>query len=102
MKISYTEKNIISYFNKVFSINSEWVNEDKEIGSIKYLLKKYEIFKFIEPVDYLLLLIDYVKAKGTKVYKIYDICNFEMEFAEILEVDIKSSVIRNKNTIIWR
>lgn len=102
MKIIYTEENILNYFSKTLSVKEEWINKNKEIGSIKYLLKKYAMFDFIEPIDFLLLLIDYVKSKEIKVYKLYDISNLEMEFASILEHDIKNSIEKCKNTIIWR
>lgn len=102
MKIRYNEQDILNYFSKTFSINDEWINKDKEIGSIKYLLNKYTMFSFIEPVDFILLLIDYVKSKERKIYKLYDICDFEIEFALILEIDVKNSILKNKNTIVWR
>lgn len=102
MRIKYTEQDILNYFCSKFSINEDWVNKDKEIGCIKYLIDKYKMFKFAEPVDFMLFLIDFVKAKEVKVYKIYDICNFESEFALIFDLDIKNSVLKNKNTIIWR
>lgn len=102
MKIRYIEKDIMIYFNKEFNINKDLVNESQELGSIKYLLDKYNVFKFVSSLDFILMLIDYNKANGQKAYKIYDICNKAMEFAEILEIDIKNSVIKNKNTVIWR
>lgn len=102
MKIKYTEEDILTYFIKTFKINDEWINVDKELGSIKYLLKKYKQFSFVNPVDFILLLIDYAKSIDKKVYGIYDICDLEMEYAEILEIDIKNAKLNNKNTIVWR
>lgn len=102
MRIIYTEKDILNYFAKVFAINSDWLNEAKELGSIKYLLDKYKMFSFVESIDFLLMLIDYLKANDVKINKIYDICNYEVEFAKILEVDVKNSELKKKNTIVWR
>lgn len=102
MKIFYSEKDILNYYVKTFNIRGEWVNEDKEIGSIKYLLNKYKMFSFIEPVDYILHLIDYAKSLDVKPNNFYDLCNYELELAEYLERDIKNANLQKKNKIVWR
>lgn len=102
MKIRYTEKDILDYFCKVGNVNREWINEDKEIGSIKYLLKQYDKFNFMSPVDYLLHLIDYAASQGIKMNSIYDICEFELDCAEYLDSDTKNAKAYNKNKVIWR
>lgn len=102
MHIRYTKEDILNYFTKTFNIREEWTSTDKEIGSINYLLNKYKMFNFISPVDYMLHLIDYVSSLGVKATKIYDICEYEIKLAELLEIDIKQSVSNNKNNVVWR
>lgn len=102
MKIFYSEEDILNYYVKTFNLREEWTSKDKEIGSIKYLLNKYKMFSFVEPVDFMLHLIDYVKSVGVKPNSIYDLCDYEIELAEYLEKDIKNAVLHNKNTIVWR
>lgn len=102
MKIKYSTQNILDYFVETFNIREEWVNTEKEIGSINYLLKKYTMFNFMKPVDFILHLIDYTKSLGIKANKIYDICDYEIQLAELLEIDVKQSIANNKNKIVWR
>lgn len=102
MKIKYTTEDILNYFVSVFNIRTEWINREKEIGSINYLLKKYSMFQFMQPVDFILHLIDYTKSLGIKAVKIYDICDYEIQLAELLEIDVKQSIANNKNNIVWR
>lgn len=105
MKIKYTEEDILEYFIKKAKIYKDWVNEAKEIGSIKFLLKEYKKFSFVEPIDFLLHLIDYCIA-DTNSYEqltsIYDIRDKEIEFAKLFEVDIQNARFSKKDRIIWR
>lgn len=102
MKIFYSEKELLDYYVKTFNLNGEWISKDKELGSIKYLLNKYKMFSFVEPVDFLLHLIDYVKSLDVKANNIYDLCNYEIELAEHLEKDIKNARLLKKDKIVWR
>lgn len=102
MKIQYSIGDILNYFIKSFKLNESWVSRDKELGSIKYLLKDYKKYGFIEPVDFLLHIIDYVASLGVKVNSIYDLRDYEAEYAELLEKDVANSKSCSKNKVIWR
>lgn len=102
MKIQYSIENLLDYFTKTFKVNVEWMNKDKELGSIKYLLKDYSKYGFIEPVDFLLHLIDYVSSLGCKATSVYDLRNYETECVEYLELDIQNAKAAKKNKVIWR
>ena len=102
MKIKYTSEDILKYFIKRFNIREEWINKEKEIGSINFLLTAYKKYSFIEPVDYILHLIDYVAALSIKVNTIYDLRTYENELAEYLECDIENAKSSHKNKVIWR
>lgn len=102
MKIQYAVDDILKYFIKRFNINEDWMNKEKELGSIKYLLKDYKKFSFMDPVDFLLHLIDYTYSIGTKAISIYDISNKDTEYAELIELDINNAKASKKNKVIWR
>lgn len=102
MKIKYTSNDILKYFIERFNIRQEWMNSEKEIGSINFLLKNYSKYSFIEPVDFLLHLIDYVASTDNNVSTIYDLRDFENDLATYLELDIENAKVNNKNKIIWR
>lgn len=102
IKIRYTLEDALDYFIKATGVRAEWVARDKEIGSIKYLLKEYKKFNFIEPIDFLLHLIDYSVSCGNEINTIYDLRHEEVELAKALEIDIANAVARGKNTVIWR
>lgn len=103
MKIKYTEKDVLKYFCNRFKINQEWIDENKEVGSIKFLLKEYNKFNFIKPVDFLLNLIDYVySANDTVINSLFQLREYEMEVASYLSNDVKNAEHQEKNKIIWR
>lgn len=102
VKIRYSLDDALDYFIKATGVRSEWVSRDKEIGSIKYLLKEYKKFNFIEPIDFLLHLIDYCVSCGDEINTIYDLRHSEVELATALEIDIANAVARGKDKVIWR
>lgn len=102
MKIQYTINNVLDYFVQTFNINSEWINKEKELGSIKYLLKDYKKYSFVEPIDFILHLIDYTKSISVNVNSIYDLREYEIETAEFLTLDVENAKTIKKNVVIWR
>lgn len=102
IKVRYTLEDVLDYFIKATGTRADWIARDKEIGSIKYLLKEYKKFKFIEPVDFILHLIDYCVSSNDEINTIYDLRNKEIELAEALEIDIANAVARGKHLTIWR
>ena len=102
MKIRYTLDDILNYFIRMSGVRQDWINREKEIGSIKYLLNNYKKFKFMEPLDFLLHLIDFCISKEVELNQIYDLTHYEIELAEYLEVDTTNAIANNKNQIIWR
>lgn len=102
IKVRYTLEDVLDYFIKATGARADWIAKDKEIGSIKYLLKEYKKFNFIEPVDFILHLIDYCVSSGDEINTIYDLRNKEVELAKALEIDIANAVARGKNLVIWR
>lgn len=103
IKIKYTYKDVLNYFYKTFNINEEWINPNKDLGAVKWLIDDYKKFKFTTPVDMLLHLIDYIHAMGeTKIINIYQITTYEMDFANYFEDDIRNAKSQHKDKIVWR
>lgn len=102
MKIRYTAEDALDYFIQRSGVRRDWVNRDKEIGSIKYLLKEYKKFNFMEPIDFLLHLIDYCVSKEIELKTIYDLRDLEIDEAEYLESCITNAIAEGKNKIVWR
>lgn len=102
IKIRYTLDDALDYFIKRSGIRESWVNRDKEIGSIKYLLKEYKKFDFMEPIDFFLHLIDYSVSANKELNSIYDLRDQEIELAKYLEIDMANAVANGKNKVVWR
>lgn len=102
MKIKYSLDEALDYFIKRSGTREEWVNRDREIGSIKFLLKEYTKFNFMEPLDFFLHLIDYAVSCGAELNSIYDLRRFEIELATYLEIDVANAIAKDKNKVIWR
>ena len=102
IKLRYTLEDVLDYFIKATNARAEWIARDKEIGSIKYLLKEYKKFSFIEPIDFILHLIDYCVSSSDEINTIYDLRHREIELAEALEIDIANATARGKHLTIWR
>lgn len=100
-KIVYNIDDALDYFIERTSVREEWVNRDKEKGSIKYLLKDYKKFNFIEPIDFFLHLVDFAVSKDV-INTVYDLREYEIELAEFLEVDIQNARALGKDSYIWR
>lgn len=102
MKITYDYQDALDYFIKSNNIREEWINENKEMGSIKYMLSDFKKYNFIEPIDFFLHLCDYAEAKGNKGQSVFDLNVYEIECAQYLEADIANARLHNKDKIVWR
>lgn len=100
-KIKYSLDDALDYFIERAGVRSDWINRAKEIGSIKFLLKDFEKFNFIEPIDFFLHLVDFAVSKD-EINTVYDLREYEIELAEFLENDIANAIAQKKNTYIWR
>ena len=81
------------------------INKKKELGSIKYLLNEYKnikAFDFLEPIDFILFLIDYVANLDKKINTILKLNDYVYEFAEFETDMIINAKAANKDKIVWR
>ena len=103
MKIEYRINEALDYFLKSNKVREEWINRKKELGSLKFLLKEFEKYKFAEPIDFFLHLCDFAASKAEKnLQSIFDLNHYEVECAEYLEADIANARLQGKDKVIWR
>ena len=102
MKIKYTVKDLIKYYYKNFPMDTKLIDEKKDIGSMEYLLNKYKNLDFVEPVDFVLYLIDEAVNNGMEHIEIIDLKRFEKETYEYLKNKTMNAAVEKMNKIIWR
>ena len=100
MKIVYTYEDLIRYFGNKFHVDYVYICEEK--NAIDYLMKQYSRYNFIEPLDIILGLIDYVSSLSVKCLKFFDLRNYETEYISIISSDIENARRMNKNKVIRR
>jgi hypothetical protein len=103
MKIRFTMEELINYFYGVLNISAELMDIIRDTGSFNYLLGKYSKFTFIEPLDFVLSLIDYCKDSiDRKIVSILDIAQYESEVYEKLKAKAEQAKFEKANKIVWR
>ena len=103
MKIQYSIDEALDYFLKSNKVREEWISRKKELGSLKFLLKEFEKYKFAEPIDFFLHLCDFAASKAEKnLQSIFDLNHYEIECAEYLEADVANAKLQGKDKVVWR
>lgn len=105
MKIMFTMDDLINYFYKTLNINKDLLDKKRDEGSFNYLLNKYSKLDFIEPIDFVLALIDHCKqdsAMFSRIMSVLDISNAEAEVYDILKRKTAEAELQKANRILWR
>ena len=106
MKIRYTPNDILNYIYSNLKDLEKYSDFKKDIGAVNYLLGKYKKYDFMEPVDFLLFLIDeaYYQYRNVnaKFTDILEIDSFKINVIDKLDNKVKSAEAEHKNKIIWR
>jgi hypothetical protein len=104
MKILFTMQDIIRYFYKKMYIDTELIDVKKDTGSFNFLLGRYEKFKFVEPIDYLLAVIDHASRldEERRIRSVLDIQQYEGEVFDMLQRKVAEASLAKANVIIWR
>lgn len=102
MKIKFTIRDLINYFYNNFPIDISLRNETKDDGAIRYLLNKYKKIDFIEPIDFILYLIDEAVEQKAILNNILELSNYENNTYEYLKNKTSNAIAEKKNIIIWR
>lgn len=103
MKIMYTINDICNYFYSLYPSLANYKNKNKDIGTIKYLLNDLKKYNFIDPLDFILFLIDYsFKDEEIIVVEIMDITKAQSKAFELLKTKVDYAKSLKKDRIIWR
>ena len=102
IKIHFSIDDLINYYHKKFPIDLALHDKKKDIGSMEYLLKKYKDIDFIEPVDFILYLIDEAANQSEDSLEKIELKKYEKEAFEYLKHKTINAKAENVNKIIWR
>lgn len=109
MKIKYSEQDLLNYFYNQTGYALELRNAEKDLGAIRYLLKRYARLDFMESVDFILCLIDHAKIKAYEDYDTLEYTDLLMlntqyaaEALKSVKQKIKLSLATGYGKIIWR
>ena len=98
MKIKYTIDDLLSYYYNNLLIPVELRNTKKDSKAFEHMLKQYSKFK-MQPIDFVLYLIDYSVLEGNRISNVFDLQKYEREVYDKTNYIIENTI--NKN-IIWR
>lgn len=98
MKIKYTINDLLSYYYNNLLIPVELRNTKKDGKAFEHMLKQYNKFK-MQPIDFVLYLIDYNAFEGNRISDVFDLQKYEREVYDKTNYIIENTI--NKN-IIWR
>lgn len=102
MKIKYDIKNLISYYYRKFPKDLRLIEDKKDIGTMQFLISKYSKLSFIEPIDFILFLIDEASNSTNELNDMIEIRRFEEQTLKALEHKTINASAEKMNLIIWR
>lgn len=104
MKIKYTLEDLLNYYYKTFSIELALRDRKKDSGAIQYLLNRYSAIDFIEPLDFILHSIDYIKnlSEDNMITNILEINKCEQEVFSMLQCKTAQAKLSKADKIVWR
>lgn len=102
MKIKYSIDDLIKYFYKNFPMDGSLIDSKKDRGSMEYLLNKYKNIDFVEPLDFILYLIDEAVNNEVDIIEIIELKRFEKATFEYLKTKTLNAAVEKMNKIIWR
>jgi hypothetical protein len=106
MRIQYSMDELIRYFYRKLNLDVALMDRKRDIASAKYLLDRYSrVATFIEPIDFVLALIDYANNMDEDertLSNILDVKNNEQEVLKMLQAKVAEATVANANKIVWR
>lgn len=102
MRIKFTEKDLLDYFYKTMGVNSLLQDEKKDLAALKYLLDKYKKLQFIEPIDFVLFLIDFASGQEIKSHEVLSMCQYEATVIDVLQRKTEEAKLSKLNQVVWR
>ena len=100
--IKFTLKDLLNYvYDKMDS--KEFLNEERDLGRLKYLFNKYKVLKDIETLDLILLMIDLTFKNNKKnINNLINIDDYSLEAINLIRSWKKEAKIKHTDKIIWR
>lgn len=104
IKIKFTLNDLLKYFIKNLNINTSIINEKQYLAQLNSLINRYSALKFIEPLDFVLALIDNAVRKNYVILEPFDLnsSNNVSETLELLKIKVAEATARNTATEIFR
>lgn len=102
IKIKYSIDNLIHYFYRKFPMDNDLIDNKKDKGSMEYLLNKYKNINFVEPLDFVLYLIDEAVNSEAEHIEIIELKRFEKQAYDYLKSKTLNAAVEKMNKIIWR
>ena len=97
----YSEKDLLEYCYRKSNIPDELRDEAKDGGFLRYLLNKYKRIEFVEPLDFVLALMDH-STEIRPVIQMTDITNYEAEVLETVKRWKQEAHAKQRDRIVWR
>lgn len=102
MRIRFTLKHLMEYFVRRSRIDEVLIDETRDAGSLRYLLKKYAKISIVRPLDFVLMLIDAASADERPLNNILDVQNYEATVLETVKKMTAEAAIHGGGMIVWR
>lgn len=102
IRIRFTLKHLLEYFIRRTRVDEVLVDEQRDIGSLKYLLQKYSKISVVRPLDFVLMLVDEAAEAHLQLNGIFDIQSNEAVVLERIKRMTAEAGINGSNRIIWR
>lgn len=104
MKIKFTIENLLEYYYDKCRVPQGLRDDKKNAGALKHLIKKYNAFKNIPGIDYVVALINKTSNNVDKnfVSDVFEIEECNKEVIEEFESIYNQSYFEKTNNIVWR
>lgn len=104
MKIKFTMNELLDYYYDKCRVPNALQDEKKDSGAFNHLIKKYNAFKKLPGIDYVIALINKASEDIEKdfICEVFDLDNYKEEV--IIEFDgiYEQSTFEKVNQIVWR
>lgn len=103
MRIKFSIEDLLNYYYLLFAIELPIRDYKKDKGALEFLLQKYKNIMIVEPVDFVLALLDNHKQKRTAlVSSPLDASEGIAETYEALKTKVSEAKLKKADRVIWR
>lgn len=103
IKIRFTVEDLLAYFYKILKVNEELRDPKRDVGSFRFLLSKYRKIRIVEPLDFILLLLDFAGRESALLASgALSIAQYESPVFERMKAIAAQAGVQKTNRIVWR